>query len=358
MATKVTPTKSYIRKFGDVCRLCSSESGRLQLKIFSKSGEKKHMAEKIFKATGLRIENNTHFPQAICRKCERTVESIVSFQEKIVESQRVCENDSITKRVIDMSPSQIELSPIKKLATDKQASVSLPSSSRQLCFDDVEKISDVVPRQANVTVRHVVPNTNERVLERFVSVHNVNFSRYGQLAVQQPKSVQSKLADVFLAMPLTPSKTEALDRSTDTKEPTAVAHVIKTKVPTVMYGIKRDIVKSISDACSVLCRRRGGSVLYDKDFKEMSEFDFAKIWTEMVRSIPLFLDVLNSISGLTCDIDDTPLCMQIKYAFIYSILMNNRWHELSLVQRINTVLMIRGGGSKQVILNILHSNKL
>ena len=180
---------------------------------------------------------------------------------------------------------------IKKLATDKQASVSLPSSSGQLCVHDVEKISDVVPRQANVTVRHVVPNTNERVLERFVSVHNVNLLQYGQSAVQQPKSVQSKLADVFLAMPLTPSKTEALNRSTDTKEPTAVAHVIKTKVPTVMYGIKRDIVKSISNACSVLCRRSGDSVLYDKDFKDMSEFNFAKIWTEIVRSIPFFLEL-------------------------------------------------------------------
>ena len=58
MATKVTPTKSYIREFGDVCRLCSSESGRLQLKIFSKSGEKKHMAEKIF--------NNSDSKQETC----------------------------------------------------------------------------------------------------------------------------------------------------------------------------------------------------------------------------------------------------------------------------------------------------
>ena len=43
MATKVTPTKSYIREIGDVF-----ESGRLQLNIFSKYAEKKHMAEKIF----------------------------------------------------------------------------------------------------------------------------------------------------------------------------------------------------------------------------------------------------------------------------------------------------------------------
>ena len=58
MATKVTQTKSYIREFGDVCRLCSSESSRLQPKIFSKSGEKKHMAEKIF--------NNSDSKQGAC----------------------------------------------------------------------------------------------------------------------------------------------------------------------------------------------------------------------------------------------------------------------------------------------------
>ena len=161
------------------------------------------------------------------------------------------------------------------------------------------------------------------------------------------------MAEVFLAIPLTSQEIKAVERSTGTKEPTVVAHVINATVPTVLYGIKRDNVKSISDACSVLCRRSGGSVLYDKNFKDMSEFNFDKIWTEMVQSVPFVVDVLNAISGLTCDIDDTPQCMQVKYCFVYSILMNNRWHELSLLQRMNTVLMIRGGGHKQVIFSIV-----
>ena len=148
MAANVTPTKCYQRDIGNVCCLCGSESVQLQVKIFSKTGEKKQMAEKIFKATGLRIENNKHLPQAICRKCKRTVESIISFEEKVIEIQHVFNTDSTVKRIIDMSPSQEKLSEKKKLATDKQVSATdkQVSSSRQLRFDDIAKISDVIPR--------------------------------------------------------------------------------------------------------------------------------------------------------------------------------------------------------------------
>jgi hypothetical protein len=81
MAAKVTPTKSYLHEFGGgACRLCSSESGRLQLQIFNKSGNRKQMAEKIFKATGLRIDNNSHlyvttmtlFSRRVHTNCMRT----------------------------------------------------------------------------------------------------------------------------------------------------------------------------------------------------------------------------------------------------------------------------------------------
>jgi len=43
----------------------------------------------------------------------------------------------------------------------------------------------------------------------------------------------------------------------------------------------------------------------------------------------------------------------VKYSFLYSILMNERWHELNLVKRVNTVLIIEGGCTKKVS-NIIH----
>ena len=39
---------------------------------------------------------------------------------------------------------------------------------------------------------------------------------------------------------------------------------------------------------------------------------------------------------------------QVKNSFLYSILMNERWHELNLVNRVNTVLIIEGGCTKKV----------
>jgi hypothetical protein len=74
----------------------------------------------------------------------------------------------------------------------------------------------------------------------------------------------------------------------------------------------------------------------------MSEMDFDKIWEEIKSTSPFLIDIFNAVSGAR---EPEP---QVKYSFIYSILMNVRWHELSVVQRVNTVLMIEGGCTKQV----------
>ena len=62
-----------------------------------------------------------------------------------------------------------------------------------------------------------------------------------------------------------------------------------------------------------------------------------------------FIDVLNTVSGVTATTDSNiSHDYKAKYSFVYSILMNIRWHELSLLQRLNTILLIEGGCSKQV----------
>ena len=187
---KETPKKSFQRNLGHV--RCTN--------MFSKAGQEKQLKEKVLKTTGLRVENNDDASLLVCRKCERSVNNITVFQEKVTQSQRVFAQTFFFKRVIEMSPSQETLSVRKKHMADTEA---------------------------------------------------------------------------------------------------------------------------------------------------MSDFDFDKVWKELVEYHPFFLDVLNAIAGETCDLADTPPNLQVKHCFIYSILMMQRWHELSLLQRINTVL-ISGGGSKQV----------
>ena len=64
----------------------------------------------------------------------------------------------------------------------------------------------------------------------------------------------------------------------------------------------------------------------------------------MEKNIPFAISVMNAISGKSSTTED----LRVKYSFLYSILMIERWHELSVLKRVNTVLIIEGGCSKKV----------
>ena len=66
----------------------------------------------------------------------------------------------------------------------------------------------------------------------------------------------------------------------------------------------------------------------------------------MENNIPCFIDVLNVVTGITRD--EAKQKLLAKYGFLNSVLMNVRWQELSLVQRLNTLCFIEGGCLKQV----------
>lgn len=362
MAQKVTPTKTFYRDLGNLCRLCGNEP-LYTINIFSKSGQKNQLRDKIIKSTGLCVQNDGS-SDVVCRKCERTLDKIIQFQEKVIQTQKVFEQKSFFKRVIEMSPSRGSL---------RKKHVSMPATptkiaSKRLTFDktDVEDTLQTQPQSIDLEMQPLCTTTEDVLtnqlprFKKFVSVHRHNIapstvSIQISKQVEQPASVKSKSTDVYLSKQLNPSEIAALERSVATKEPTAVAHIVMVKTPVVLYAVKREIVNSLSESCKKnLCRRTNGSVLYKKDYNEMSEFEFDNVWKEIVKFAPFFIDILNAVAGEMCDLADTPASLRVKYCLVYSILMNQRWHELSLLQRINTVLMIRGGSSKQVILFRVH----
>ena len=65
----------------------------------------------------------------------------------------------------------------------------------------------------------------------------------------------------------------------------------------------------------------------------------------MIVNVRQAIAVFNAISGKDSDNES----VQLKYVFIYSILMMLRWSKLSILQRVSTSLMIEGGCSKMVI---------
>ena len=75
----------------------------------------------------------------------------------------------------------------------------------------------------------------------------------------------------------------------------------------------------------------------------MKDFDFGQVWLELKTNFPFLVELMNAVSGKENSVAETKLELQVKYSFLYSILMNERWHELNLVKRVNTVLIIEGG---------------
>ena len=125
-----------------------------------------------------------------------------------------------------------------------------------------------------------------------------------------------------------------------------VSEVIRTHCPSVFLALKSAITEEVSTAWQKLCRRPEGSVLYGNRYVNLKEFSFDSLWNEMETNIPFLIQIMSAVSSKSSA--NTGADVRIKYSFIYSILMSERWHELSVLKRVNTVLVIEGGCTKQV----------
>ena len=118
----------------------------------------------------------------------------------------------------------------------------------------------------------------------------------------------------------------------------------------MIAALKLPIKDEIAAACQTLCRRSDGSVLYSNrsSFETLKQFDFDRVWTEMKSTVPFFIEIMNAVSGKNLGMENTELDVCVKFCFLYSVLMNERWHELSLLKRVNTILIIDGGCTNKV----------
>ena len=98
----------------------------------------------------------------------------------------------------------------------------------------------------------------------------------------------------------------------------------------VVDALQKLLVKEASIACAKLCKRSGRSALYGNDYNSLNEFKFDKICEDFL------VDLMNAVAGEEKSIEDTRQDLRVRYSFLYSILMSERWHELNLVKRVKT----------------------
>ena len=138
----------------------------------------------------------------------------------------------------------------------------------------------------------------------------------------------------------------------NSEPPSNVAEIIRDHCPQVLSSLRLLINEEINTACQKLCRRSDGSVLYGLSYESLKDFNFDSVWNEIESNIPFVVNIMNAVCGKSFTSDD----LRVKYSFIYSILMSERWHELSLLKRVNTVLIIEGGCTKKVRISLMRTN--
>ena len=131
--------------------------------------------------------------------------------------------------------------------------------------------------------------------------------------------------------------------------PTVLAQLIMA-IPSLKRCIQTLILENVDSQCTKLCVKTKGvpSVLRSsrEDRNNLTAFTWMQILNEMKDRAPDVLEFLSTIAVPNLKDDGrqvAPLCVA------YGILMNQRCKELSLVQKINTILLGTGSATKKVI---------
>jgi hypothetical protein len=121
------------------------------------------------------------------------------------------------------------------------------------------------------------------------------------------------------------------------------------RIPSVKKHIKYKILQEIDEDCTKLCSKKNGSILQKNDYSDMVKFEWSSLFQEMSVRCSFLRDVLVTVAKCSNKSrnPEPPICL------CYSILLQQRNHELSLVQRINTVLLSEGNAKKMVRLTDL-----
>ena len=94
-----------------------------------------------------------------------------------------------------------------------------------------------------------------------------------------------------------------------------------------------------------VARRETQSVLRERGYAGMSTFSFEKICGEMRTLCPMVFSVLSQMIQL----GDRQEKKKAALVLMYGIIRFTRCKDMSLVQRVNTVLLMEGQASQEVL---------
>ena len=151
--------------------------------------------------------------------------------------------------------------------------------------------------------------------------------------------------------------TETFGGSISTEDQMRLHEVINSGVPlnitTVFASIdslqrsfKESVLRELDKECIKLCTKSEPSELRKNSFENMAAFNWKKLALEMSNRCPFLLDFLLTVMKKKKEDQNDDILPRL--GLCYSILLQTRNRELSLVQPLNTVLMTNGNAKKEV----------
>jgi hypothetical protein len=93
-----------------------------------------------------------------------------------------------------------------------------------------------------------------------------------------------------------------------------------------------------------VARRETNSLLRQKNYDALSSLSFHDILDEMKNRCPTVFQILSNMLQYDTNREKNTACLMLMYA----VRMFRRCHELSSIQRINTVLLAEGNANREV----------
>ena len=307
------------------CRLCDKEVASKHLsQVFSKAGITKNLQKKILTTTGVIITKEDILSQLVCRGCVAFVEKILEFREKCQNVQNELQKKCSMKR---LPPSPLVKENKFVFLENKNSDSNQVTSSQPLHKPIPLNTTNITP--VNIIQQKISHNVykNQNITQTQIKIlPKINFK-------------------ISSSNNISPSTT-LLHKNNNNTEATSNQHINDNK-------ISQETLNDLWKSCDKLAKRKNSSLLLNTSYEGLRDFNFADLWEEIQNNHPLFINVMKimCIKDRNAGISDE---VKLKICFIYSILMQTRWHELSLLQRTNTILVIEWGCSKKVrYLNIL-----
>ncbi|KAL3836462.1 hypothetical protein ACJMK2_021894 [Sinanodonta woodiana] len=113
-------------------------------------------------------------------------------------------------------------------------------------------------------------------------------------------------------------------------------------IESIKMAVKNSILMDIEKSASQKCIRSDNSYLFQMDYQNLKEFDFHKLVVEIATCQPYLLASLLAVSVPTSRVGSIKSIQDLipRLLLVYSLLMSYRFHELSRLQRVLTVVLL------------------